>query len=78
MAQPFRYQACNSSETITKGCFLQLLGEGTGIKTFFDKLEDDQWSIISFDRVTKDICILVAIPSGQTYLSITLASLPGS
>jgi hypothetical protein len=91
MALPIKRRACTAQQTIPKSTFLTMLGPppeksyntqeaySSGLtRAYFEKLEDSQWSIISFNPETRVTCVQLVSPVGQRLLSVTLPSLSAS
>jgi hypothetical protein len=83
MALPIERRACTSTQLIPKATFLTMLGPDparnggvtTATRAYFEGLEDNQWSIISFNTATRDTCVQVTSPVGQRLMTITLPPL---
>lgn len=60
MATEFQRRKCTKQERLTKTTFLAILRDtGSALEEYFNGLEEDQWEIISFNSVTRDVCVRV-------------------
>jgi hypothetical protein len=75
MAKPFGKQACSGRETISQKTVKASFLEGSRTRQWLDSLEDDQWSITSFDPDTATVCAAVETTHGTNHISLTLPTL---
>ena len=70
--QQFKRRACQKQQRLSKPTLLAMLLEGSSTRTFFENLNDDEWSIVSFDPSKREVCVEI-YQKGQTKtLSVTL------
>lgn len=71
----FRRRKCVSQERISKSTVLAMLSESTQ-RDFYASLDDDQWSITSFNSTTREVCIDLKNNNGRVNkLAVTLPSI---
>ena len=69
MVAPFFRKACQAAEPLSKATFLTYLTAQTskynpatgtfGKNNIFANLNDSQWDILSFDPMTKEVCVII-------------------
>ncbi len=55
----FRRRGCQNTQRISKATVLAMLVEDTKPRTYLESLDDDQWSILSFEPKSRIVCITV-------------------
>lgn len=68
-------QKCYSQEHISKKTLIVMLTEGSKQREWFEALEDDQWSIVSFDSKSREVCVDVQTDNGVNHVSVLLSQL---
>lgn len=68
---------CMPSPNISK-VTVKAMFEGTATREWLDKLEDDQWEIVSFEAATRLVCINVYLNHNVNYINLTLPVLSNS
>lgn len=71
-----RRQACVNSHRLSKATFLAMIGEGSA--AFYDGLDNDDWSIRSFNPTTREVCITLHTSPGDRVLSYVLPTITWS
>ena len=49
--------ACSSQEHLSKKTLIAMLSEDSTVRNFIENLPDENWSIVSFDSRSRDVCI---------------------
>lgn len=63
-------RGCANDQSLSKISFLAMLPDST--REYFLSIND--WSIMSFSTITKEVCILVHTSSGDRYLSYVISN----
>ncbi len=69
----FKFQACTNSQRLNKNAFKVMFEIGSRTREFLDGLED--WTILSFNPQTYEVCIELTTRSGTRIISLTIPSL---
>jgi hypothetical protein len=82
MVQQLKKRGCANTGTISKATFLAMLPVGSRTRELFTELDDDDWSILSFDTVTRETCLAMYANTDErvgdaqvNVLSVTLPEL---
>jgi hypothetical protein len=69
MHTPSKRNACHSPENrLSKAAFLGMMLDDSQTKIYFQNLNEDQWTITSFDHVKREVCIeITSLNSMQTH-----------
>jgi len=81
MSTEFNRRQCTKQERLSKVTVLAMLRDtGTGLETYFENMDIDQWEIVSFDSLTRNVCISVdnGLAGVPILNSITLPTLSAS
>jgi|TARA_Y100000034_G_C6685233_1_gene301398 hypothetical protein len=80
MVQQLKKRGCANTGTISKATFLAMLTEGSKTKDFFTELNSNDWSVLSFDTVTRETCLAVYADTdervGDSQVNILSVTLP--
>jgi len=68
-------QKCYAQEHLSKKTVIAMLPEGSKQREWFEALEDEKWSITSFDSKTREVCVDVQTDSGVNHISVLLPQL---
>jgi hypothetical protein len=63
-------RACVNLQRLSKPSFLALLSDSG--RSYFSSMEDEDWSIESFNPLTREACVRIHASSGNCLLSIVL------
>ena len=74
-SQITRTACSNTQQRLSKTTFLAFLTEGEKPRTYFESIPENNWSIISFNPITREVCVLLESDNGNRTLSITLPNL---
>lgn len=82
MVQQLKKRGCANTGTISKATFLAMLPVGSRTIELFTELDDSDWSILSFDTVTRETCLAIFANTDErisdaqiNILSVTLPEL---
>lgn len=71
-----RKRACSGKTTISQAAVKAYLTDGSRTKRWLEQLEDDQWTVTSYDPITREVCMEIVTEQGLLRpLSITLPEL---
>lgn len=87
MAVEFRKRACQAEHRLSKASFLAMLGDpavapatvsDSTARAFYEKLNDVDWVIVSFNSNSREVCIDITTDSGIRRTSNILPTLSAS
>jgi len=73
MSRRISAQACSSYQSISKKTVKSMFEPNTRTRRWLDSLDEDQWSITSFDSISRVVCFDIFNTIGTPHhLSLTL------
>lgn len=72
MANRICNQACSFYEKISKRTIKSMFEVGTKTRTWLDSIEDNDWTVTSFDPSIRVVCFDVLSKSNTHHMSLTL------
>lgn len=80
MVRQLKKRGCANTGTISKATFLAMLPVGSTTREFFIELDNSDWSILSFDTITRETCLAVYANTndriGDAQVNILSVTLP--
>ena len=80
MVRQLKKRGCANTGTISKATFLAMLPVRSTTREFFTELDSSDWSILSFDTVTRETCLAVYANTddrvGDAQVNILSVTLP--
>lgn len=55
----FSKTACTGTNTISKEACIGIFSQNTPIRNYLNKLDTNYWDVLSYNAITKEICIVV-------------------
>lgn len=84
MAAEFKRRSCQSGQRLSKPSLLAMLGEppldgesfsNNASRAFFERIPNENWDIISFDVITRNVCVSILTNYGVHTISVILPPL---
>ncbi len=71
----FNKTLCQSNQTLPKSTLIAMFAEGSTTRLFLEGLKDSEWAVLSFNALTRQVCVILTPPSGMRTISLLLPEL---